>query len=314
MLWTPLVTAAAVLAGSHGSAFLPPDCMRAVPAGTHNGQMVVGKRGKSGLWLATASGKVTRRLTSGHDSEASFSPNGRKIVFQRFTRRNRWSIVTRELSSGRTREIFTAAQGDDAQAPLWSSDGRWIAFLHQVDKGSTFPTHIVLMRPNGKGPHEVWKVSNLTSIPTLAWSRNGRCMAYQWGEFGSGAVAIRDADDFNQGVNLVPFEVVMPDGAKIFVPESAAFSADGRRLFVTYPISTGGKSAGDRTYSIAMDRPAPPRAVVDQGGYPLPSPDGRSLAYLSLDDGWTHVRRLSGSPRDRRLFNGVAWDWARAPR
>src|SRR3954447_8765495 len=129
-MWTPLVTAAAMLAGAHSSAFLPPDCMRAVPAGTHNGQMVVTVRRKTGLFLASASGKVERRLTRAHDTEASFSPNGRKIVFQRLTRRGRLAIVTRDLSSGRTRTIFTTAQAQDlAVAPLWSPDGRWIAFL-----------------------------------------------------------------------------------------------------------------------------------------------------------------------------------------
>jgi dipeptidyl aminopeptidase/acylaminoacyl peptidase len=311
-MWTPLATAALMLAGAHSSAFVPPDCVRAVPAGTRSGQMVVTVRKKTGLWLASASGKVERRVTRGHDGEASFSPNGRKIVFQRITHGGRWAIVTRDLSSGRTRTIFTAARGDLAQAPLWSPDGRWIAFLHQVEQGSTFPTHIVLVHPNGKGRHEVWKVSNLTNIPTLAWSRNGRCVAYQWGDFDVGALAIRNAGDFSEGVNLIPFNIVMPDGAEIFVPESAVFGADGRRLYVTFPVSVDGKDAGDRLYSIAMDTPTPPETVVDHAGYPLPSPDGRSLAYLSLDDGWTHIRKLSGSPRDRRLLKGVAWDWATA--
>ena len=313
-MWTPLVTAAALLAGAHSSAFLPPDCMRAVPAGTHNGQLVVTVRRETGLWLASASGKVERRLTRARDTEASFSPNGRKIVFQRFTRRGRWASVTRDLSSGRTRTIFTTARAEDlAVAPLWSSDGRWIAFLHEVERRSSFPTHIVLVHPNGKRRHAVWKVSNLTNIPTLAWSPNGRCIAYQWGDFGNGAFAIKNANDFREGVNLIPFGAVMPDGAKIFVPESAAFGADGHRLYVTFPVSVNGKSVGDRTYSVAMDKPRPPEAVVDNGGYPLPSPNGRSLAYLSLDDGWTHIRKLSGSPRDRRLLNGVVWDWASAP-
>jgi hypothetical protein len=75
------------------------------------------------------------------------------------------------------------------------------------------------------------------------------------------------------------FHFVMPDGAEIFVLESAAFGADGRRLYVTFPVTVNGKDAGDRTYAIAMDRPTPPEAVVDHAGYPLPSPDGRSLAY-----------------------------------
>jgi hypothetical protein len=168
-----------------------------------------------------------------------------------------------------------------------------------------------MIRPDGRRAHPVHRVSNLTSIPTLAQSRNGRCFAYQWGDFDQGALAIRNPD-FREGVNLIPFNVVMPDGAEIFVPESVAFGADGRRLYVTYPISVNRKSAGDRVYSIAMDSPAPPEAVVDQAGNPVPSPDGRSLAYVSFDDGWTHIRKLKGPPRDRRVLKGTVWDWARA--
>jgi hypothetical protein len=314
-MWTPLVTAAVTLMGAHSSAFSPPDCVRAVPAGTHNGQMVVTAGRKPGLWLAAASGKVGRQLTRGLDAEASFSPNGRKIVFQRFTRRHRWAIVTRDLSGGRTRTIFTSADGDHlAQAPLWSPDG-WIAFLSETSSGTSdsehFETHVVMIRPDGTRAHAVHRVSNLTNIPTLAQSRNGRCFAYQWGNFSEGAFAVRNAS-FSAGFNLVPFNGLMPDGVFVFVPESAAFSADGRRLYVTFPIGANMKDLGDRIYSITMDKPTPPKAVVDQAGYPLPSPDGRSLAYLSLADGWTHTRKLTGSPRDRRVLKGIVWDWARA--
>ena len=315
-MWTSLVTAAVMLAGAQSSAFLPPDCVRAVPAGTDNGHMVVTAGQKPGLWLASASGKLGRRLTRGRDGEASFSPDGRKIVFQRFTRGGRWAIVTRDLSSSRTRTIFTSAGSDDsAEAPVWSPDGRSITFLSGTVSGTgdeeRYQTHVVMIRPNGTRAREVHRVSDLTNIPTLAQSRNGRCFAYQWGDFDEGALAIRNAD-FSEGVNLIPFNVVMPDGAQIFVPMSAAFGADGRRLYVTYPVTVNGESAGNRIYAIAMDEQTPPKAVVDQAGYPLPSPDGRSLAYL-FRDGWTHIRRLSGSPRDRRLLKGVVWDWAPAP-
>jgi len=312
-MWTSLVTAAAMLMGAHSTAFLPPDCVRAVPAGTRNGQMVVTPRRETGLWLAAANGKVGRRLTRGNDGEASFSPNGRKIVFRRLTRRGRWAIVTRDLSTGRTRTIFTAAPGDNlADAPLWSPHGPWIAFLSETDEKEYYRTDLMLIRPDGTRAHAVHRVSNLTNIPTLAQSPNGRCYAYQWGNFGNGALAILNADDFSQGVNLVPFSLVMPDGAKLFVPESVAFGADGRRLYATWPISVNGKSAGDRTYSITLDKPTLPKVFLDHAGYPLPSPDGRSLAYVSLDDGWTHTRKLKGSPRDRRLLKGIVWDWAPA--
>ena len=80
--------------------------------------MVVTARHKRGLWLASASGRIERQLTRERDGDASFSPNGRKIVFQRLTRGHRYAIVTRDRRSGRTRTIFTAAGAHLAQVPL----------------------------------------------------------------------------------------------------------------------------------------------------------------------------------------------------
>jgi hypothetical protein len=314
-MWTPLVTAAVMLAGAQGSAFSPPDCVRAVPAGTHNGPLVVSPRGKSGLWLASESGRLKRQLTRGHDSEASFSPSGRKMVFHRITRRGRDKIVTLDLSSGRTRTIFTPAAREEnfAQVPLWSPDGRWIAFLSEQSSGTgddeRSRTDVVMVRPDGTGAHAVHRVSNLTTIPTLAQSANGRCFAYQWGSFSTGFLAV---GNLREGVNLIPFGAVLPDGVGLFVPLSVAFGADGRQLFVSFPVSANGKRLGDRIFSLPMEKQAFAFAVVDHAGYPVPSPDGRSLTYYSFDDHWMHIRKLSGAPRDRRLLKGVVWDWTPA--
>jgi hypothetical protein len=75
--------------------------------------------------------------------------------------------------------------------------------------------------------------------------------------------AIRNAYDRGGGVDLIPFDVFIPDRAAVLVPESATFGANGQRLYVTFPVSVKGKRAGDRTDSIAMDAPAPPEAIID---------------------------------------------------
>jgi Tol biopolymer transport system component len=94
-MWTSLVTAARCSQG-----FMPPDCVRAVLDGTRNGQMVVTTK-KPGLWLASARGRVQRRLTRGVDIEPAFSPNGRKLAFQRVRTNGRYAIMTVDVSSPR---------------------------------------------------------------------------------------------------------------------------------------------------------------------------------------------------------------------
>jgi len=310
-MWAALGTAATTLLAAHSSAtFTPPDCIRAVPANTQNGDMVVGIK-KPGLWLASTSGAIKRQLTTNKgDIEATFSPDGRRIAFQRY----KWNtghaaIFTHDLRTGRTRQVYvTKHHQETADAPVWSADGRWIAFIRETDHGESYRFDIALVRPNGRGLHNVHKVSSLTNIPTLAWSRNGACVAYQWGDFDYGAVAIQNAD-FTAGVNLLPFRVQFPDGSRIFVPESVAFSADGRLLYVVFPVSVNGKDAGDRIYAITLDQPSIPVVVAKHAGYPVESPDGRWLAYASADR-WTHLRKTSRTSGGRRLLRGVVWDWA----
>ena len=310
-MWATLATAATTLLTGQSAAFTPPDCMRPVPHGVRNGDIVVGTK-KPGLWLASANGAIKRQLTGTKgDREATFSPDGRKIVFQRFKpKAGHDAIFTLDLRNGRTRQIFvTKHREETAEAPVWSPDGRWIAFVRETDKGDDYRFDIALVRPNGKGLHNVHKVSSLTNIPTLAWSRNGACVAYQWGDFDYGAVAIQNAT-FSEGVNLVPFRVDFPDGANVFVPESVAFSADGRLLYVMFPVSVNGKDAGDRIYAITLDQPSPPIQIAKNAGFPLESPDGRWLAYASSRDGWTHIRKTSRTSGGRRFLRGVIWDWA----
>jgi dipeptidyl aminopeptidase/acylaminoacyl peptidase len=234
----PLVTAAALLAGAQAQAFQPPDCVRAVPAHTENGRMVVRYQSKPGLWLASPRGKILRRVTRKSDWWAKFSPDGRKLAFTR-DRRGKSAIVTLDIASGRTRELFVTKPSTDrhiesVKAPLWSADGKTIAFMHHTLDGDESWIDVEMMRTDGSERHAVHRVSqHAAPVPTLAWSPNGRCIAYEWGGFSGGAVAVA-VPDFTELFNLVPFPTTMPDGVKVFAPFGAEFGADGRRLYVTY--------------------------------------------------------------------------------
>jgi Tol biopolymer transport system component len=308
-MWAVIATAATTVLAAHSSAaFEPPDCVRAVPHHTQNGDMVIATK-KPGLWLAAANGAIKRRLTNNKsDSHASFSPDAHKVVFQRYIKSGHYAIFTYDLRTGRTRRLFAAKRHDElVDQPLWSPDGRWIAFMHETIKGDDYRTDVALVHPNGKALHDVHRVSHLTNIPTLAWSRNGACIAYQWGSFDQGALAIQNAD-FTEGVNLIPFGATFPDGAEIFIPEDVAFSADGKLLYVTFPVTVSKKDS-DRIYAIRMDTPAEPILVAKNAVHAIESPDGRWLAYAT-GDRWTHIRQASRRSGGRRFLHGFIWDWA----
>ena len=191
-MWTPLVTAAALLAGAQAQAFTPPDSVLAIPRGTENGQMVV--RAGNGLRLASPRGKLERRLTRASDWWAKFSPDGRKLVFTRNRRDHRAAIVTLNIATGRTRQLFVAKTGENAEEPVWSADGKSIAFMHSTGDDEHYRIDVETMRSDGSERHPrstrsaIWRPPS----PTLAWSHNGRCLAYEWGDFSQGAVALAD--------------------------------------------------------------------------------------------------------------------------
>jgi len=304
-----VILLATLVPAQPGIAFEPSDCVKQIPAGTRNGPMVIG--GKKGLFLVSPAGKALRRLTSGDDGEASFSPDGRRVAFQR---NSRWgpTIGVVDVASGRTRVVYAPKPGAGGGiAPVWSADGKWVVFIRRAPADKNEMDQIVLVHPDGMGRHAVYAVSVRSSIPTLAVSDNGRCVVYQWGEFGAGALAIRPFD-FSDGFNLIPFGATMPDGAEVFVPETAVFSPSGSLLYVAFPVTAGGDER-QYIYSLAMGKfeGSPIKLVVTDGGYPVPSPDGRLLAYTSPTRRG-RIRSTSGPPRDRRFSSGIVWDWTAA--
>ena len=95
-----------------------------------------------GIHSMQADGEDQRQLTSGRylDGEASWSPDGRRIVFTRYrTDTRNWDLYSMSGSGEGIRRLTKT--GASERNPAWSPDGRWIAFDRGV-KG------IFLMRPS----------------------------------------------------------------------------------------------------------------------------------------------------------------------
>ncbi len=104
------------------------------------------------LFLIEPDGTGLRQLTSGSasDTHASWSPDGRQLVFQRYSDENRsGSLFVLDVESGATTQI---THGVGVFRPAWSPDGSWIAF---AGVGEDSASGIFVVRPDGTDLHRL---------------------------------------------------------------------------------------------------------------------------------------------------------------
>lgn len=106
------------------------------------------------LFAVTVGDESIRNVTNSasHEDSGDWSPNGRKIVFTRYSESDSggWGIYVMRASGGQaipiTRDIFTSS-------PAWSPDGRWIVFSAITEVGSDGSLNgknkIFMIRPDG---------------------------------------------------------------------------------------------------------------------------------------------------------------------
>ena len=137
----------------------------------------------------------------------SVSPDGQRVLFARIVR-GQIEVWIAPMSGGTP---VRALQNTFAVMPVWSPDGRWIAFVTQADG------HRLLARQrvgSSDPPQDLVGIGDAFSV--IAWSPDGRWIAH----------------DHPSGVSVIAPE----DGTRRVLapttrPRAIAWSADGRTLY-----------------------------------------------------------------------------------
>lgn len=133
-----------VLPSGSGRKVLGPGLM---PSWSADGQRIVFSRGvndQAEIYSMAADGSDLRRLTHSraNDLDPSYSPNGRKIIFES----NAGIVVMK--SNGSDQRVLVRGAGSH---PTYSPDGKRIAYL--VGRTAKHAPSIWVMRPNGSHKH-----------------------------------------------------------------------------------------------------------------------------------------------------------------
>jgi TolB protein len=265
--------------------------------------------GKTHIYVMNADGSRQRRLTEGYvHFSVAWSPDGQKMLFERPNPRHPWGPVPGDFAedlhsinadgSGQRRLTSNPARDKD---PVWSPDGRQIAFPREHD--------LWLMNPDGSGQRSLTPAAHLWS-GGAAWSPDGRKLALtrrarKWGAGGSAHVYVMNADGSE------PRRLTQRGG-------SPAWSPDGRKI------------AFDGGHRYRMD-PTPPhgifvmnadgseqRKLTQSGGSPAWSSDGKMIAFdRSVASGMELVVMTADGSRKQALIRADAWfrfAWSPTPK
>ena len=226
---------------------------------SENGTLVyVPRRGepeRALVWV-NRGGEVQRVTDELRDYQAvRISPDGQRIATEILTEGN-YDVWVYDIPRG---TLTRLTLGESIEGiPVWSSDGKSVAFVSDQDGDGVYWKPI-----DGSAPTE-----RLTDGGApVSWSPDGRVLAFNRG---------RD-------IWMLPMEgerTPEPFVDTPFIEKAAAFSPDGR--WIAY---TSDESGRNEVYVRAYPGPGGKFTISTQGGRePLWSPDGRELFYRTEDN------------------------------
>ncbi len=185
------------------------------PSWSPNGKWIAfssERGGTGGIWVMSPDGSSVRRIADGPDRELhpTWSPGSDSIAY--LVKGKREGIYIAPISGGKREQI--AVGGKDYCAPVWSSTGKWIAFVYGKNPANLFCTPVD--KANGWGPYYQTtfdRAKNLrTDLRAPSWSPTSDRLVFT--TFEEGRMSVRVAT-MTAGHGAVCRDVYMSPGARV---------------------------------------------------------------------------------------------------
>lgn len=229
---------------------------------------------------------VTKRNGGRYNLSPSVSPDGKYLIFLSERDVYGLDLFLADASSGEIiRKVFTSASHSDIDAlnfmetaGTWSPDNRYFAFVAYSRGRST----IIIYDVNKLSVHKELAPNCVTAISYPAWSPDGRYLVFTGQKDLSSDLFLYDLKSGEcENLTNSQWAAIQP-----------AWSADGRTIwFATDEPSQWQKSRRGAFYNVAdysVDTKQSRVHFTFDGARnlnPVPTPDGRSVVFLSNRDG-----------------------------
>jgi len=254
-------------------------------------------RDGGGLHVVPVSGGQPRQITfQQFDLSPDWSPDGRTILLQRVRGGGLWVVPA---AGGEARKLATEASG--AANPSWSPDGRSIACVWQG--------RVTVMAADGSAVRQITKGPD-DRAPS--WSPDGRRIFFLSAK--NGELQIWSVPAAGGEPTQLTREPGLRAGPPQWMPRRnvIVFAADGKICTLDPATGTRGTIPFEARISISRESYARKPPVIPEPGQrlpvagvfrPVPSPDGKRIAFSAMGDLWIRgaggtVEPLTSGPED----------------
>ncbi len=145
-------------------------------------------RRRTHLYVFDLATKKMTQVTSGDydDTEPAWSPDGRSLAFTSNRTDNPdgnfntdiWAVAADNTDKGKTQRKLTSNPGAD-HSPTWSPDGKWIAYVSQIDaKALDYATQHLAIVPASGGAEKVLTLTLDRNVIAPRFSADGQWICF----------------------------------------------------------------------------------------------------------------------------------------